>query len=62
MREYAIGQRIAGIGVEVHRVVGPGLLETVYVADIRPGYLLNFGAVLMKQGLSRIDKRLEANC
>jgi|GEM_PF-7070480 len=62
MTEVAIGKQIVDIAVEIHQEVGPGLLETVYEADRRLGYLLNFSEALMKHGITRIVNRLEENC
>ena len=73
MTENEIGKRIVDGAVQLHRELGPGLLETVYevilahkkqlltylrLTDLKLGYLLNFGAALMKDGITRTVNRL----
>jgi len=46
----AIGTLVVSAAIAVHRELGPGLLETVY---------LNFGEAVMKTGISRGVNGLE---
>jgi hypothetical protein len=39
--------------IEVHRKLGPGLLESVYETANKIGYLLNFGGEVMRTGITR---------
>ena len=52
---------IVDAATEIHKAVGPGLLEkaTTYLrlADLRVGLLLNFGERTMKAGTHRIVNR-----
>jgi len=71
--EDEIGKEVVDTAVHIHQEIGPGLLELMYevvlahelrgkglrVADKRLGYLLNFGEVLMKHGITRIVSRLQ---
>ncbi len=66
----AIGERdpltekVIGLAIEVHRFLGPGLLESAYeeclcyeikeLSRIRTGLLLNFNAMLLKDGIKRM--------
>jgi len=50
MTENAIGTLVVSAAIAVHRELGPGLLETVY---------LNFGEAVMKTGISRGVNGLE---
>ncbi|HEV8332373.1 MAG TPA: hypothetical protein VGQ22_13190 [Steroidobacteraceae bacterium] len=47
MEEDEIGRVVVEIAVQVHRKIGPGLLET-----------LNFSGFLMKNGITRIANHL----
>jgi hypothetical protein len=51
-REDWITGEIIGAGIEVHRELGPGLLESAYEECI--GLLLNFNVPVLKDGLKRI--------
>jgi len=71
--EDEIGKEVVDTAVHIHQEIGPDLLELVYevvlahelrgkglrLADKRLGYLLNFGEVLMKHGITRIVNRLQ---
>ena len=44
-----------GAAIEVHRILGPGLLELKTVQDVLPiGRLLNFHEIRLIDGLSRM--------
>ena len=70
MGEDEIGKHVVDGAVKIHQSVGSGLLETVYevvlafeltylrLADKRLGYLLNFGAAVMRDGIIRVANRL----
>jgi GxxExxY protein len=53
-------ERIIGAAIEVHRVLGPGLLEAIYEEalcielELR-GLLMNFGMARLVDGIKRVS-------
>ena len=61
MHENKMGTVIVDCAVHLHQGIGRGLLESVYQVTLarKLGYLLNFGAALIKDGITRtIDGNL----
>ncbi|MFT5837072.1 MAG: GxxExxY protein [Candidatus Azotimanducaceae bacterium] len=52
MDENTIGTKLIEAAIEVHRELGPGLLESVYEAALAYE-LLNFGGEVIKTGITR---------
>jgi hypothetical protein len=53
IRKYEDGsEEVIGALIEVHRALGPGLLES---ADARAGLLVNFNVPSLRQGLRRLS-------
>ena len=57
-----ITEKIIGCSIEVHKELGPDLLESVYESQIlsymklgnfKVGLLINFNSKLLKQGIKR---------
>ena len=57
-----LSNRVIGCAIEVHRVLGPGLLESTYeqclahdmkLAAIKTGLLINFNVTKLKDGIKR---------
>jgi hypothetical protein len=76
MRENEIGGIVLTTAIQVHRELGPGLLELKCVEKLsnvqkkklltylrlsgkKLGYLLNFGELLMKDGITRVANQLD---
>ena len=62
----SLTQKIIGAAIEVHRRLGPGLLENVHVAqlltylrllNLRRGLLLNFNVPVLKEGIKRVSNQ-----
>jgi hypothetical protein len=47
--------KIIGCAIEVHRELGPGLLESTYMklSGIKTGLLINFNVAMLKDGIHR---------
>ncbi len=68
MDENELSNKIIGAAIEVHRTLGPGLLESTYeecllltylkLSGLKLGLLLNFNVVLMKDGINRFVRGL----
>ena len=63
-----LSSRIIGAAIEVHKALGPGLLESAYeecichelsIGGLSLGLLLNFNVTLMREGIVRIVNELE---
>jgi len=56
-------KKVVDAAAKVHSALEPGLLKSVYevvlAKELKLGYLLNFGASLMKDGLKRMINGLE---
>jgi hypothetical protein len=53
-RENQLTEKIIGCGIEVHKALGPGLLESASV-----GLLINFNVPVLKQGITRLVNRFQ---
>ena len=55
-----LSSKIIGAAIEVHKALGPGLLESAYEEcicyemSLRLGLILNFNTTVMKDGIVRI--------
>ena len=47
-----LSNRIIGCAVEVHRELGPGLLESAYEQCLKTGWLINLNVTRLKDGMS----------
>jgi hypothetical protein len=63
-----LSSRIIGAAIEVHKALGPGLLESAYeecichelsIGGLSLGLLLNFNVILMREGIVRVVNELE---
>ncbi len=63
MTENEIGKIVVDSAINVHKVLGPGLLESAYEAQLlsylklsecKLGFLLNFNVYRMKDGIRRM--------
>ena len=65
MNENDIGTKIVRIFLDIHRNLGPGLLESVYETILYHELrdcgcsVQNFGAPLVKEGITRIVNNLK---
>ena len=71
MKENEISEKVIGCAIEVHRQLGPGLLESVYeealcyelltyrrLRDLRLGLLINFNVPRLVDGVYRVVNKL----
>ena len=69
MIENELSGEIIGAAIEVHRVLGPGLLESIYEEAFQAelenrnirvtlGLLINFNSTLLSKSVRRIVNRL----
>ena len=64
MTENEISNKIIGLAIDVHRSLGPGLLESAYKECLyyrlrKEGFLLtNFNVSLLKDGIRRVVNRI----
>jgi hypothetical protein len=56
-----LSNRVIGAALEVHKNLGPGLLETAYeqalayeLSGLKVGLLINFNVPLLKHGIKRL--------
>ena len=65
-----LSSRIIGAAIEVHKTLGPGLLESIYekiepihkallltylkVAGLQVGLILNFNTEVLREGITRV--------
>jgi len=49
-----VAKQIVDAAYRIHTSLGPGLLESVRLADKRLGLLINFNVALIKEGITRI--------
>lgn len=55
LAENVLSQKVIGIAIDVHKALGPGLLETyLKLGNFKLGLLMNFNVVLLKNGIKRI--------
>ncbi len=66
-RKDGLTEKIIGAAIEVHRVIGPGLLESIYeqalaqvlsylkATGLRRGLLLNFGCPRLIDGIKQVS-------
>jgi len=68
MKENAISHKTIGAAIEVHRILGPGLLESIYGEQLtgqkllsylrlshkKLGFIINFHVSKLKYGVERI--------
>ena len=45
---------VIGAAIEVHRIMGPGLLESMKLLNVPLGLLFNFHEVKLVDGISRL--------
>ena len=55
MDSHQLTHEIIGAAIEVHRLLGPGLLESAYLrlSGYRIGLLINFNVTILKDGVRR---------
>jgi hypothetical protein len=58
-KEDLITKEIIGKAIAIHRVLGPGLLESVYeyflAHELRNGLLINFHSYRLADGIKRLS-------
>ena len=50
----SLSGEVIGAAIEVHRIMGPGLLESIKLLNVPQGLLFNFPEVKLVDGISRL--------
>ena len=56
LEQEELTEKIIGAAIEVHKALGPGLLESAYEECLchEPGLLFNFKVAVLRDGLKRL--------